>query len=71
MDFVDTVVGEWKYGGHFNNLPIANSGLKRKMSLALRRAKKMEKEYEERGVLAAAKMGYESLKSQFERRPEV
>lgn len=71
MEFVDVIVEEWQSDGHFINLPVSNPIAKRTVSKAFRRAKKMEKTLEDKGVFAAAKMGIDTLKAKIEKRSQV
>lgn len=71
MEFVDVVVEEWQSDGHFINLPVSNPVAKRTVSKAFRRAKKMEKTLEDKGVFAAAKMGFDTLKAKIEKRSHI
>ncbi|MCX7977632.1 MAG: hypothetical protein N2578_01370 [Bdellovibrionaceae bacterium] len=59
----ETVAEEWVNDGNFEGLPVGHPLAQAAASFGLKRAKKIEKKLEEKGVFMMARMGLEFAKS--------
>lgn len=68
FEVAETVVEEWKKDGQFEGLPVGHPLAQLAAAYGLRKAKKVEKKLEEKGVFMMARMGLEYAKSKLNRR---
>ena len=66
FEVAEKVATDWKHEGDFTDLGIKHPVAGIVAAEALNRAKKVEKKLEEKGVMTAAKIGFEIAKSQVE-----
>lgn len=64
FEVAETVAQEWVNDGNFENVPVGHPLAQITVAAGLRKAKEIEKQLEEKGVFAMAKMGLEFAKSQ-------
>ena len=67
FELAETVADEWVHDGRFEGLPVGHPLAQAAASYGLRKAKKLEKTLEEKGVFMMAKVGLEYAKSKLRR----
>ncbi len=67
FEFAETVAEEWVNDGDFQALPVGHPIAQLALAEGLKRAKKVEKKLEEKGVFLVAKMGVDYLKTKMRR----
>ncbi len=67
FEFAETVAEEWVNDGDFHALPVGHPLAQYALSEGLKRAKKVEKKLEEKGVFIVAKIGVDYLKTKMKR----
>ena len=68
MELADIVADEWVKDGQFHGLPLGSPIAQVAASMALRKAKDVEKKLDEKGVFTMAKVGIEFVKSKIDKK---